>query len=405
MDTRNFAVVVVACFACGPVAVAQGVAAVAEQPAAGAKVDAKVEAKALSRETPDVARRSVELILKLQQGDGAAEWAYEGVYRVGGEIPIGYRIGGTSISARALLAAPGYGEDDERKAAVLKALDFVSAGMAHPLMDPAGNRGYDVRGWGYTYALDFLCAIKRAGAVPEGRGEAVEKAIVFCVDAIVKIEIPKSGGWNYARGPRPEEPAPASPFMTAPTLQALIDAAALGFVVDGAVIERGLKSLEGSRAESGVVVYSGEASERTRDRTPGAVGRMLCVEVTLAQGGRGSTAGIRGAVDAFIVHWEWLNKRRAQRGTHEGPYQIAPYYFMYAHYYAARAVELLPQSERAEYRRRVNDLLFSVRGEDGAWNDRVFERSSAYGTAMATLAVLMPSLPAPATWKGGKAGE
>jgi hypothetical protein len=43
----------------------------------------------------------------------------------------------------------------------------------------------------------------------------------------------------------------------------------------------------------------------------------------------------------------------------------------------------------------VNGLLFSVRGEDGGWNDRVFERSKAYGTAMAMLALLAAKEGAP----------
>ena len=59
------------------------------------------------------------------------------------------------------------------------------------------------------------------------------------------------------------------------------------------------------------------------------------------------------------------------------------------------AVELLPASERAEYRRRLNELLLSVRGEDGSWNDRVFASSAGYGTSMALLALLQPTLDQP----------
>jgi hypothetical protein len=65
---------------------------------------------------------------------------------------------------------------------------------------------------------------------------------------------------------------------------------------------------------------------------------------------------------------------------------------MFAHFYAAQCVELLPEVERGEYRRRINALLFSVREENGSWNDRVFERSAAYGTAMAISAIMQPAL-------------
>lgn len=53
----------------------------------------------------------VKLLLAKQEADEAsgaiALWPYEGVYRVRGEIPVGYRVGGTSITCLALLQAPG----------------------------------------------------------------------------------------------------------------------------------------------------------------------------------------------------------------------------------------------------------------------------------------------------------
>ncbi len=123
----------------------------------------------------------------------------------------------------------------------------------------------------------------------------------------------------------------------------------------------------------------------------------VTAEVALHQTGRSSAERLRGAVDAFIVHWRWLDERREQPGTHAGPYGIAPYYFYFAHYYAALAVELLPAHERGEYRRRIRELLFSVRREDGSWNDRVFARSANYGTSMAMLAIMAEDTAPPAT--------
>jgi hypothetical protein len=276
----------------------------------------------------------------------------------------------------------------------------VCGSIAHPLMNPDYDSTYDVRGWGYTYGLDLLLRLKEAKLMPEGKAEQADKAIGFFVDAIQKTEIPEAGGWNYARPGGKNKPSPPSPFMTGPTLQALFEAKKQGYAVDEAVVNRALDFLQAAHTASGAVVYSGKGGERAREATPGAVGRMLVTESTLYLAGRSTQANIRAAVDAFIVHWQWLDQRRAKDGTHKPPYMIAPYYFYYAHYYAAQAVELLPSQERAEYRRRLNELLFSVRLEDGSWNDRVFPRSANYGTAMATMAMLMPELPKPAAWKG-----
>jgi hypothetical protein len=168
------------------------------------------------------------------------------------------------------------------------------------------------------------------------------------------------------------------------------------------MLKRGVEALLRSRTPSGSVMYAGRDGEKSRESVPGSVGRMLVTEIALHAAGRSSSERVRAAVDAFLVHWEWLEKRRAQHGTHVPPYGVAPYYFYYAHYYAAQAVELLPEHEREEYRRRVRERIFTVRLEDGSWNDRVFPRSANYGTAMCVLALLAPELERPARWEGAK---
>lgn len=348
--------------------------------------------------------RSVELLLSMQESlDGEdqpkAEWPYEGVYRFNGEIPIGYRVGGTGIVAQALVLAPGYVGDRPRKEAVSRALKFVCDMRDHPLMNPDYDGGYDVRAWGYIYAADFLMTLKQRGAVPEDQAEDAQDCATSYIQAIQLTEIPQIGGWNYVRQPGKKSTGQPSTFMTAAALQTLFTARELGFDVDHGVVERALLALERARLESGAFVYSGAAKDRSRDAVPGSVGRMPICEVTLHLAGRSSIASIRGALDGFITHWAWLDQRRAQHGTHAPPYGVAPYYFYFAHRYAAQAVELLPESERAEYRRRINGLLFSVRLEDGGWNDRVFPRTANFGTAFALMAIMQPDLPPPAKWK------
>ncbi len=89
-----------------------------------------------------------------------------------------------------------------------------------------------------------------------------------------------------------------------------------------------------------------------------------------------------------------MEKRRKKTGTHEGPFGIAPYCFYYGHRYAAQAIELLPEAERAKARDRLLATLLKTRDDDGTWNDRVFSRSRAYGTAMALMVLLEDKAPA-----------
>jgi hypothetical protein len=334
----------------------------------------------------------VAKIVSLQEkGPGAevaAEWPYEGVYRVGGKIPYGYRVGGTSIAGMALLAAPGFADDAARKDAIARAIDFVAKSTGEPLLSPNYGGNYDVRGWAHCYGLRFLLAAKKANAVGDAQKPAADAAIAFYLDALKKTEIPKVGGWQYARGPGLENPCPTSPFMTAPCLMALVEAKEAGLEVSDELLARTVKALEITRGESGYVAYN--ASRQTKDDTgqiPGAIGRMCAVESALARAGKGDEKRLRFAVDKFFEFWPELEKRRKKQGTHVAPYGVAPYYFFYAFTHAAQAIEFLPEADRPALRTKFRELLFKVRDEDGTWNDRVFPRSASFGTAMSVLAL------------------
>jgi len=374
-----------------------------KEPAAAVLEGAKPAVDLSSSGLAKARELAIAALLKLQEGENKDQWPYEGVYRVGGKIPFGYRVGGTAIVVEALVTCPGYAADKSRQEAVSRSVKFICEGRNDKEMSEKDyDAGYDVRGWGYIHGLRTLCIVKRDGAVPEGMASAVDEAAAWYCDALQKIEIPESGGWNYARPPGRTKAAPVSPFMTPSALEALFLAKSLGMSVDPAVVTRALDALERSRGRAGAVAYSGAAREAKSDAVPGAVGRMCATESVLLLAERGGADRARGAVDAFIVHWKWLDQRRAKTGTHVAPYMIAPYYFMFAHRAAAEATAMLPANEREEYQKRINELMFSVRSEDGSWNDRHFPRSAGYGTAMALLTMTMPEAKSVPKWETSK---
>ena len=363
-----------------------------------------------TQEIDSAIQRGIVLLLAAQESlDPAvatkAEWPYEGVYRADENgkphvIPIGYRVGGTSIAALALIEASAGKPRPDVREALERALAFVLAELDEPLMDSGFLNGYDVRGWGHAYALQFLLRMREAGLVPEKPRATVAHAIPYLVEMLQKTAIEDPGGWNYARGNDAAHAAPST-FMTAPTLQILFEAAAAGEKVDAGVVEKALATLESARLDTGAFQYGTNPGGKTGkgfEDVPGAIGRAPICETTLFLAGRGSVERIRGALDAFFAHWEWLEVRRKHDKTHIPPYFIAPYYYFYAHRYAAQAIEFLPEAERAGYRERLTKLLFAVREEDGGWNDRVFPRSENFGTAMTLLALESPTLRAPARW-------
>ena len=354
---------------------------------------------------------------------GQNEWPYEGVYRVGGKIPMGYRIGGTSICATALLGAPG--RSSKRKRALERALVFVLEALDDDDMKASGDYGYDVRGWGHAYALDYLLRLRALKRVPSPHNAAVNEKITWLTKILQETEIPETGGWNYSRssssgrrGRRSSSeprPSPSSPFMTPPTLFALFEAKAQGEKVDPDVINRALDGLESCRTSEGGYPYTTGGG---RDKMPGCIARSPITEVAMTLAGRGDVDRLRNAIEAFHEHWEELEVRRCRSGTHIGDYGIAPYYVMFGHRYVAMAIELLPKAERPEHRTRLYMRMFEIQGTEkngdaregadapafftepdpGTWNDRVFPRSRSYGTACAMLALMQPDSALPAAW-------
>lgn len=331
------------------------------------------------------------------------EWPYEGVYRYKKEIPIGYRIGGTSICALALIDASGGMPGPEAHEAIERGLKFVLGKLDDPLMSTEFEKGYDVRGWGHAYALSFLLGMREAKLVPRELGKAVDTRVKKLIGILEETQIGENGGWNYSR-PVGDE-SEASTFMTAPTLQILFEARRQGEKVDQKTIERALKTLEDARLESGAFQYGTDPENKHGkgfEAVEGSTGRSPVCETTLFLAGRGSVERIESALDAFFEHWRWLEQRRRQNGTHVEPFMIAPYYFYYAHRYAAQAIEVLPEEKRVGYREKLYGLLWHVREESGGWNDRVFPRSENFGTAMTLMALGEPKARRPAGWSDAK---
>ncbi|HYV38808.1 MAG TPA: hypothetical protein VE988_24200, partial [Gemmataceae bacterium] len=332
-------------------------------------------------------KESIAAIIKVQEKGG--QWPYQGVVKdkKTGESPIGYRVGGTSIVATTLLyAAP---EDKAAQEAVGRATEFVLKHLEDPDMAASTKDAYDVRVWGHGYALEYFCHL-RALKLMGTKDREIEGWIKKLVATLVTEEIP-GGGWNYANRKN------QASFTTAPIVQSLLLAKAQGEQVPQEIFERARKSLEKSRFASGSFAYSGNSKGEGNgiNALPGSVARSAVCETTLMLLGGGNIAEVKKAIDAFHVHWGELEKRRQQPGTHVGDYKIAPYFFYYGHRYCAQAIQMLPEKDRAVERERLMKWVMKVRDKDGMWNDRVFERSRNYGTAMVVLIMLNDKAPMP----------
>lgn len=338
----------------------------------------------------ELIKTAVKELIAMQEEDG--DWPYQGVYRVAGQIPVGYRIGGTALVCEGLLAAAP--DDKKAAAAIERGIAFILKTLEHPLMVPSTRDTYDVRVWGHCYALDLFCRLREAKQMG-AHSKAIESWIPRLVAALIKEELPK-GGWNY------DNRRVHAAFVTSPVTQALLLARAQGEDVPDEVFKRAREALEGSRLNSGTFIYSGlvPAARKNDDGKdlPGSVARSAVSETTLQLLGGGSVKAVDAAISAFHEHWKWLEKRRKKTGTHVPPYGIAPYYFYYGHRYAGQAIQMLPEDQRAAERKRLVEKIMRTRDEDGTWNDRVFPRSRNFGTNMVMLALLGDKAPLPPSW-------
>ncbi len=343
-------------------------------------------------ERGELIERAVARLVEIQEEDGA--WPYEGVYRVRREIPVGYRIGGTAIVCAALLDAP-LKDRTAADEAIRRGVRLMLQELEHPLMETSTVNRYDVRVWGHIYALDTFVRLATSGRFADLDGQT--KPWIERLVTSLREEQLEDGGWNYAT--RDEH----ATFVTSPALQALLLAKQHGLEVPEDVLERGCKALAASRGENGVFSYSGSTAVMGgEEKLPGSIARNAVCEATLKMLGQGDTARIQVAIDGFHEHWDELEKRRKKTGTHEAPYGIAPYYFYYGHRYIAQAITLLPEESRTREYERFETVLRKTMDADHTWNDRVFDRSRAFGTAMSVLALSREAVPLPA---GSPTGE
>jgi len=279
---------------------------------------------------------------------------------------------------------PGARNDAARRTAIDRGLHVLSRMLDDPQMSENIQPGLDMRIFGLVEIGRALLAVHAARVPTTLAEDEVERRINEVVRRLVALEIPRTAGWSYARPSGRLLPAPAYSYVTADVLHILIEANAQGFDVDDDVIERGLDVLVRQREDTGAFAYSGPAGADEATRLPSSAGRTVGCELVLFLADRSDVLHLRGAIDAFFAHWDRLAERRNRTELHAPPFGIAPYYFLYAHARAGRAIELLPERDRPEYRARLAEKLFDVRDEEtGLWNDRVYKRSAAYGTAVA----------------------
>lgn len=362
--------------------------AAAQEPVAGA-VGKPAGATLDAAGARDALARGYEWLVGAQREDGGwATAACEGLTEMGfaTETFYAWQMAAGALALVALSESP---ETPARLEALHKGARWL---VESPL--PRRGNHWDVDNqWTGVYGL-VACATLRADprfAGQEWQAKLDARGREFHAQ-LERTQVPE-GGWGYYDDPVfSERPKWATQFTTAAVLPALAQARAFGWSKEPRVLERAQDYVSGCALPSGAYTYDLTPIPRTRidsiNNVRGSLGRIQVGNWALATTGvkKITPERIRAGLDAFFAEHRFLDIAYMRPIPHEAYYANAAYFYFFGQYYAAKAIELLPQAERESYYAQLRPHIAKVQRADGSWCD--FLGSSYMVVASSAFALL-----------------
>ena len=336
-------------------------------------------------------RTGLEFLLSTQNEDGSWGGVKNATFTSGFANPATYKtwqIGASALATRALLEL---GFKDDQAIAVDRGLDFLMANAA-----PVRPAEWDVDNvWALVYGLDTISRALQHPRYAEGpRREKLITAGQTMLGGLKKYQSPR-GGWGYYSNPnagwRPEW---ATSFTTAVGVLAIQEARAAGLEIDEKVYGAAVKAVKRTRLPTGAYEYSVNAVPRhmtleSINQVKGSLGRIQVCNLALYRAGEDITQeDLVAGLEQFVKHHKFLDAARNKPIPHEAYYANAAYFYLFAHYYAAQVLAILPADERAKFAPHVEAGILDARQKDGSmWDFWIASNTKAYGTAFGTMAL------------------
>ena len=294
----------------------------------------------------------------------------------------------------ALMDAPA---SEERDRALRHGLDWLCrTRLAHR------GSNWDVDStWASLYG--FVCLVQASQDArfdePELRDRVQRRGLEYYAD-LVERQTP-DGGWAYYDDPPfTATPKWATSFCTALVLPALLDARDLGWPIDPELIERALQLVQRCALPNGAYSYSFDLVRRGHggvsiNQVPGSLGRIQVCNWALARAGdeRVTDDLVREGLEQFFEQHAYLDMARTRPVPHEGWFANAGYFYFFGHYYAAKAISLLPPAERELWHRRLRFHITKTLSDEGSCSDfmsSTYQVNAGSGFAALVLAAGLP---------------
>jgi len=294
-----------------------------------------------------------------------------------------WKVAADAIATMALRAAP---ETSERRAALDRAVERL-CGQRIPQRGSDWDTDY---GWGVLYA--FVCTLDLAD---DRRFQSDEDQTRLRATAENYLEILQriqspNGGWAYYDDPIfSRRPTWDTSFCTALVIPSLVRAVERGWLEDESVLDRAVAYVRRCALPNGAFAYSWTAIPRLNggesiNDVKGSLSRIQVCNLALVSAGVEKVTPDRvkeGVTDFFRYH-KFLDAARMRPIPHEAYYANAGYFYMFGHYYAAQAIQLLPSEEREMLHAQLRPHLVRAQRPEGYaldFIDTSYERVACTG--------------------------
>ena len=249
--------------------------------------------------------------------------------------------------------------------------------------------------WGHGYAVGALVRMYDRLPDDQQRRSRIRELIANQFERLERYES-VDGGWGYYdfRAGAKKPATDSTSFVNAAVLVCMDEARHIGAGPPEKLAQRAVAATRRQMKPDFTYLYGEYMKWRPMhpiNQPGGSLGRSQACNVALRLFGEEKITDqvIESWLDRLFARNGWLDMGRKRPIPHESHYAVAGYFYYFGHYYAARAIDLLPAERRAPHQDQLAHVLMARQEKDGSWWDYpLYNYHQQYGTAFAIMSLV-----------------